>query len=398
MLPRVKLYFENGTLGSTSPSDDGVTGLVASAVAVAGKFALGTAYLITKLDGLATYGITSDETDVNANIYKVVKEFYDEAIEGTKLWFLGALNTVPVADLVDKTKPYAKTLIESAKGAINVLMVSKTDPAGYVPVILDALDSDIYTGMINAQALGEWVTESKFAPLFTLLEGRHYTGISASLRNLFEGGQNRVGIFIGDTISGSTGASIGLLAGRIATIPVQRSIARVKSGAISATTLYIGDKAPENGDPDIINDAGFITFRSFVGKAGYYFTDDKLATAVTDDYALIPRRRVIDKAYRIAYQTIVNELGDEIPLEDDGTMPAPIITSIQNTVETAIENNMTAYGNLGVVPGSTDTGVSCYIDKTQNIRSTSSWIAKLRVKPYGYSKYIDVYLGFKVAS
>lgn len=398
-LPRVKINFQNGALGSTSPSDDGVTGLVASGVAVAGKFVLGTAYLITSLDKLTGLGITSDIADANANIYKSVKEFYNEAPNGTKLWILGALNTVSVADLVDKTKAYAKTLIQSAKGAINLLIISKTDPAGYAPIMLDALDSDIYTAMTNAQALAQWATDSLYAPFLTILEGRHYSGVASSLRNLTTGTNNRVVIFIGDTIIGSTGASIGLIAGRIAAIPVQRSIARVKSGAISMETLFIGAKTPENGDPDIINDAGFVTFRTFVGKSGYFFTDDKLATAAADDYALIPRRRVIDKAYRYAYQTLVNELGDEIPLADDGTMPAAIVKSIQNTVETAIENNMTAFGNLGNDPSNAkDTGVTCFIDHRQNIVANSLLVINLKVKPFGYAKYIDVYLGFKTTT
>ena len=45
----------------------------------------------------------------------------------------------------------------------------------------------------------------------------------------------RVGVLIGDTISQSKGAAIGILAGKLASIPVQRHIGRVKDGALSAT-------------------------------------------------------------------------------------------------------------------------------------------------------------------
>lgn len=397
MLPRVKIYFQNGTIGSTTPSDDAVVGLVASGVAVAGKFVLGTSYLITSLEGLTALGITSAVNDANANIYKTVKQFYTEAPQGTKVWILAAVNTVSLSDLVDVTKAYAKNLINAANGAINFLMVAKTDAVGYVPVITAGIDADVALAATNAQALGEWAATTKFAPLFTILPGRHYTGTASALTDLTTGANNRVCILIGDSVTGSKDASVGLLAGRIAAIPVQRSVARVKTGAIKVTGLYIGSVIPEMGDADIINDKGFITFRNFVGKAGYYFTDDKMATSGTDDYALIPRRRTIDKAYRIGYVTMVNELSDEVAVTDAGAISAPIAKSIQNAVETAIENGMV--GNLGVDPGDAkDTGVQCYIDVNQNIVSTSTLIAALKVKPFGYAKYIDVYLGFKTTT
>lgn len=397
-LPNVKIHFENGALGASLPSDDGVIGVMASGVAVAGKFGLGTAYMLTRQGDLAELGITGDDADGNRNIYKTVKEIYSEAPAGTKVWLMACANTVSMADMVNPTGNYARTLVESARGTINLLVVSKTNNIGYTPTILDGLDADVYAAMTNAQALGQWAAESKYAPLMTILPGMRYSGVASELRNLAEGNNNRVCILIADTESGSGNACVGLLAGRIAAIPVQRSVARVKSGAVASDSMYIGDRTAENGNPDVIHDSGFITARTMVGKAGYYWSDDKLATSATDDYALIPRRRVIDKAYRIAYQTMVEELGDEVPVADDGTLPPTFVKSLQNKVETAIENRMTAYGNLGNDPGDAkDTGVVCYIDHRQNIVALSRLSVSLKVKPHGYNKYIDIYLGFKTA-
>ena len=396
MLPRVKIYFENGLLGSTSPSSDGVTGLIATGVTVSTTFVLGTSHLITSIAGLVPLGITSAN---NPTIYKAVTEFYTEAAEGTKLWIYGVADTVTLTQMLDVEGVHGKALINAANGAINILMVSKKDATGYTATITDGLDADVYAAITKAQALGEWATESKYAPFFTIIPGRHYSGTASDLADLSERSDNRVQVFIGDSISGSSDASVGLIAGRYANNSVQRSAARVKSGAIGVDTLYIGATTPEQGDADLIHDAGFVTFRNFVGKSGYYFTDDKLATDTTDDYALVPRRRVIDKAYRIGYQTLVNELGDEIPVTNDGYIPAATVKSIQNAVETAIENNMTANGELGNDPTDPqDTGVECYIDYAQNVVSTSSFKVKLRVKPFGYPKYIDLYLGFKTAT
>ena len=75
MLPRVKIQFENGSLGSVSPSEDGVSGLVAYATAVSSTFALGTPYLLTKLADLEALGIDSASLGANSALYKTVKEF-----------------------------------------------------------------------------------------------------------------------------------------------------------------------------------------------------------------------------------------------------------------------------------------------------------------------------------
>ena len=407
MLPYVKIDFANGAIGASEPMDDGVTGLVCTAVAVTqtvdggtdNVFALNTPYLITKLDDLVKKGVTSESSDVNATLYKAVKEFYDEAPEGSKLWIMGVADTVTIADIVDKTKDNAKKLLVAANGTIRILAVKVKDKSGYTPTVTTGIDGAVRTAIVNAQGLAEWATETLFAPVMVLLEGRHYTGNAETLVSnpVNDGNNNRVAVLIGDTVKDSKGAAVGLLAGRIASIPVQRSVARVRTGSIVATTMYIGGVAAELGNPETINDCGFICPRTFVGKAGYYWSDDKLAAEASDDYSLIPRRRVADKAYRIAYTTLVNEIAEEISVTDDGKISAPVVKAIQTAVESAIVNNMTSRGNLGNDPSNpNDMGVECYINPDQNIIATSRLDVQVRIKPHGYSKYINVSLGFKV--
>ena len=408
MLPNVKIDFANGAIGASEPMDDGVTGLVCTAVAVTqtvndkteNVFALNTPYLITKLDELVSKGITSGEEDANATLYKAVKEFYDEAPDGSKLWIMGVADTVTLADIVDKTKDNAKKLLIAANGTIRTLAVKIKDKSAYTPTVTTGIDGAVRTAITNAQSLAEWATETLFAPVMVLLEGRHYTGNAETLVSnpINTGNDNRVGVVIGDTVADSKGAAVGLLAGRIASIPVQRSIARVRTGSITATMMYIGSVAAELGNPGTINDCGFICPRTFVGKAGYYWSDDKLAAEASDDYSLIPRRRVADKAYRITYSTLINEVAEEISVTDDGKISAPVVKAIQTAVESAIVNNMTSRGNLGNDPSDpNDMGVECYINPDQNIVATSRLDVQLRIKPHGYSKYIEVSLGFKVA-
>jgi hypothetical protein len=397
MLPRVKILFENGALGSVAPGADGVAGLVCTGTTVVSGLQLATAYVFRKLDDLVVLGVTDSVADANAFLYRQVKEFYDEAGEGAELWLSAFPNTVKQSDMVDVTQSNAKALILAAQGRIRVLAVAFEPAAGYTPTITNGLDGDLVPAMLKAQALGEWATNTLYAPLFTILEARHFNGTATALTDLATYSYNRVGVMLGDTQDSSNGAAIGLLLGRIARIPVQRHIGRVKDLALKTITAFVGNKKPELADVDTINDKSYITFRTFTGKAGYFFSDDSLATAVADDYRSIARRRTIDKAYRIAYLTLIEFLNDEIPVTNAGTIVPAMAKSWESEVVTAIVNQMTSEGNLGVdTTDPADKGVKCYIDYDQDVVSTSKVEISLKVKPYGYAKYIDVKLGFLV--
>ena len=395
-LPRVKISFENGALGGVAPSEDGVCGLVAYATAVSTTFALNTPYLITKLDGLVALGITSEATGANAALYKTVKEFYSEAPDGTKLWVMGVAASTTIANLTDKANNIISPLLMAARGSINILMLKLASAAE--PTMSGSIDGAVLTAVTNLQALAEDWTVNRYAPFMCLVEALSYNGVAASLPDLTARSDNRVGVVLGDSVTGSAGAAVGLVAGRLAAEPVQRSLARVRSGAIKAETMYIGTNHAELGDPDVANDLGYIVPRTFVGKSGYYWSDDHLATGASDDYCAIPRRRVIDKAYRIAYKTLVDEIAENVPVNTEGKLAAFHCKGVETSVESAIVNSMTSEGNLGNDPdNASDLGVQCYIDPDQNILATSRLEINLKVKPHGYSKYIDVKLGFKTA-
>ena len=202
MLPRVKIQFENGLLGATSPMDDGVTGLIVSATAAGETFKLDTPYLILSLNELLDKGVTEVN---NPRLYKAVKEFYDEAPASSALWIYGVDKDISMENMLDKTNYYASSLLDAANGEIRLLVVAKEDEEGYEPEVDSGLDSDVYNAILNGQVLAEEYAESKFAPFVVLIEGRHYSGIPADLADLTTGGDNRVAVLIGDTVSGSKG-------------------------------------------------------------------------------------------------------------------------------------------------------------------------------------------------
>jgi hypothetical protein len=397
MLPRVKIFFENGALGKVATSADGVLGIMCTGVAVSTTFSLATAYTLFGIAGLATLGITSTN---NPAIYKIIVDFYKIAGEGTEVSLMAFPDTVKLSDMVDiadATK--AKAFINAANGRLRGLILSRTPAVGYTPTIANGMDADVALAITNGQALAAWSQQSRFAPVFVAIEGYAYTGTPSALADLTTMSNNSVCVLIGDTVVNSKKAAMGVLAGRIASIPVQRNIGRVRDGALAITSAFIVDKTVELADVESLHNKGYITFRNFVGRSGYFFSDDPTATLPTDDYSSLTARRTIDKAYRIAYQTMLDNLLDEVPVTGEGKLQVPLITSWQTDVEKDIAAQMTALGELSAdATDPNDKGVICFIDPEQDIVSNSRLEVRIRVRPFGYPRYVDVYLGFQVNS
>lgn len=389
MLPRIKISYLNGQLGTVGESPDGLFALVCGATAAGGTFELEKAYSVRGMDDLVALGITSEG---NPRLYKHVKEFYDEAEEGTELVVYGVAKSAKMTALLDKTSGSARKLVEGQNGRLRGLFVA--GDGGTTGSVTEGLDPDVLSALPIAQQLAEWATEELYAPLFVILEGRGYTG--EDLRDLSELAYNRVGVLIGDTEAGSEGACVGTLAGRLATLPVQRNAGRVKDGALFPTEMYVGNVKVDEGGSVIagLYDKGYITPRKYVGRSGYFFTDDRLACDETDDYAHLAHRRVIDKAYRIVYDTLLDMMLDELEVNEDGTLQAGIVKSWQQAVEDALNAAMTASGELSA--GDDGEGCVCYIDQTQNVLATSKVLVTVKVRPFGYARYVDVSLGFQV--
>ena len=395
MLPRVKIQFLNGLLGTVGESADGLVALVCGASHVENGLVLNSIHEVRSMDDLASLGVTKEN---NAVLYKQVSEFYDEAGSGVKLILYPVDPSTTATSVCDYTKTeagYARDLVTRMNGAlrgIGVAGLNINSPAASD----EGLDPDVFTALPKAQQLAEWATAELYAPLFFAIEGRAYDA-SKELKDLSKENYNRCLVAVGDTSKGSKGAAVGTLLGRIAVLPVQRNIGRVKDGSLSPLEMFIGEKKVEESSSVIagIFDKGYIVPRKHVGRSGYYYADDPMACAPTDDYAHLANRRVIDKAYRIAYNTMLDELLDEIDLNEDGTMQHAIVKSWQQTLENSVNRQMTAKGELSATDGE---GCQVYINEKQNVVSSSKIELTLKVRPHGYARYIDVNLGFQVTN
>ena len=383
-LPKVTIKYLNGLLGVVPESQDGLLALVLlGASEVKGTFDAGTPYLIYGPSSLEDLGVTEEN---NGRLVEIVREFYSEAAEGTPLYIAGYTGTMTA--FCNKDTGKLVQLVEQLKGEVRgiVLASTATDEA------TEGIADDVLDAVPVAQLAAEHCADALYAPVFVVLEGKSFES-AADLPDMTDSKYNRVAVLIGDTKKDSQNAAVGLLAGRIAAVPIQRNIGAVLGGALKATEMYLGGELIDKSMNDVrtINDKGYLVPRIHVGRAGYYFTDDVLCCDLTDDYAHLTARRTVDKAARIAYDTLLDFLLAEIEINENGTMQEPVIKSWQAAVESAIDGQMTSKGELSAIDGS---GCKCIIDASQNVLSTGRVDVTLKVRPFGYAREIVCKLGF----
>lgn len=405
MLPKLNIEFDNGNAGFIVGSSDGVFGLVAHAVAVSNTFDLGKAYKIKSMQDVGKLGILPDVN--NHVLHRTLVEFFSEAGEGTTLWLMGMDKNIKVSEWFASDKagdvPIRK-MLDKANGTISCVF-TKADST-QVPVVENGMDADVVVAMATAQRFADDYTRLKYSPFFVLLEAYGFNGEEADLPNLTEDTKNRVAVFVGDTEPKTNpnrditklnyNQANHILAGRLAAIQVHENAGKVKLGSLSTPTAFIGDMPVEFSDVESLHNKGYVSFRTHIRKAGYYITDDPLATGFTDDYHYITHRRVIDKAYKIAYNVGINEVLGDLDLMPDGTLSPFYAKAVENSMETAIYELMGVNGELSIDQNDpNDLGVKALFDRTQNVAQTGITKLALKVRPKGHNRWFKVLLGYE---
>lgn len=399
MKPKIDIGFNNGVIVAVTPLDTGVFGFIASAEATE-KFELNKAYQVKSLKDVANLGINGSIE--NYRLFKALSEFFAEAGEGQEAWIFGMDKSTKVSDWftpVDGVTP-AEELLQSAQGKIRGIFTVYDPTNGIVLEAGEAMDPDVQVAAAKAQILFESFTAQHYAPFFTILEGHAYTGEKVDLEDLTEKSWNSVGVLIGDTENRSDnasgeGAAVGVLAGRLAAYSPRVNPGKVRNGALRPTKMFIVDKAVELSDNEAVLDKGYITFTTHAGRSGYYFIDAPLACPVSDDYHYITHRRIINEAFRLTYDALLDFLLDEVPANADGTIQAVYAKTMESAVVRKVSTSMGEDLSADVTDIK-DVGVKCYVDPWQNIVSTSRVNVNVSVRPFGYNRWIDVMLGFEL--
>lgn len=381
-LPKITFNIAENGLNLSGDGVQKVPGLVITGSSVVNGIQLGESKQLFSLAAAEEMGIT--EAD-NPLAYKHIADFYREAETGAELWLMLVSDATSYEDIGNLTLPYAKKLIEDAAGKIRILGVLKASEA--IPTITEGIDADVKLGVAKLQELADHFA-AKYMPLRTIISGNNFSGTVADLFDYTTSSFDRVAMLLANN-DAAFEASIGLALGRIARIPTQRSIARVKDGPIEVLNAYLTDGQPVESYTDAwdaIHDLGYIFMRSFPGRAGYFFTDDPTLVLPENDFSSLARGMVMDEAVIVANNTLTEELSDEVPVNDAGQIHPAIIKSFQGKIENDINALMTAEGKLSAV--------RAFIDVNQNILQNDQLVVQLSLQPVGYAKMIQVNIGF----
>lgn len=389
-LPDVSVNILNGQLGRTEGTADGVAGLVVSGAAASG-LALDTPAQIFGTTDAQDLGINeSFDSDNSTDAYRQIKDFYKMAGEGAELWIMIVAPATTMAQLCDKDRSSADaatTLLDAANGAIRMLGITRNP--GSTGSHLSGLDPDVEAAVINAQILADSYADAQ-KPVRVMVEGRELIGAFTGVVDFSDSDYNRVAVIGVGLGADSAAAAVGLALGRAASLPVQRKISRVRNGDLGLTEAFLTNGASidtvSESDLGELHDKGIIVPRTFSGLNGFYFSGDQTATRTSDDFSSFARGRVIDKALVLSYQTLVQEIDDDIALAAGGQLPPVVIKSYKANVDSVFNAQMVSQGEAS--------SAELIIDANQNILSSDQVTASVSIVPTGYSSTIQVDLKF----
>ncbi len=397
-LPGVKITLGNGGLGRVAATDDGVAGLLLTGTAVPGEkegevlFALNRHYQLGSTKDLATLGITAEN---NPLIDHEVRSFYAQAGEGAEMHLLAVSEATLLTAMVDPgaDSPLSR-LIEESGGRIKVCGVNRLIMSAQDVDDEQGIDKDAITAAAAAQQCAE-AFATRIMPFRIFLPAPQWKGDVGTFKPSGSS-YNRVAMVLcsegmleglsENVLQGQYPAAIGMVLGRAAKAEPQQDLGRVKFGSMAAEG-YFTDGSPFLAKQSLassLNDAGFIFFMNYPGKNGCYLNGCPMACAATDDYATLNNGRVIDKAMRIAYDTYITEIMDNVKVGDDGKLPAGVCSSFESMIENAVASLMD--GQIS--------SFSAYVDPDQNILSTSRLDIECSFVPMGVLKNINVLLSF----
>ena len=396
-LPGVEITLGNGGLGRVSATDDGIAALLLTGTEVSittenekGKtetkttLAWGKHYQLSSTKDLDTLGITSKN---NHLVYKEVCSFYAQAGEGAELHLMVVDPETKLSDMVSTvaTSPLSK-LIEAAAGRVKIVGVNRLNSGNENEDRPKGIDGDAITAAQIAQQTAENYAK-KIMPFRIFLPAPNWTGENPEFKPSGSS-YNRVAMVLASEgqLEGQYPAAIGMVLGRAAKAEPQQDLGRVKFGSLAANGYFTDGSAflEKQSLADSLNDAGYIFFLNYPGKNGCYLNGCPMACSATDDYAVLNNGRIMDKAMRIAYDTYISEIMDNVKVGDDGKLPSGVCSSFESMIENAVASLMD--GQIS--------SFKAYVNPEQNILSTSTLQVECSIVPLGVLKTIKVLLSF----
>lgn len=216
----------------------------------------------------------------------------------------------------------------------------------------------------------------------------------------------------GDTPNYAVVGNIGAALACLSIAPANESIAHVASFNLSAVMteaeLGFGNLTQEAKawGKDVsfnnIKTIGYLKRDTYLHQKGYifltnyngledtiFFSSDQ--TLTNGDYRTISRCRVMHKSRRVVRMALLPYVNDDVEVDTStGQLSSAVVTSFQNIVLSALDDNM-------VEPGTTVpqiSGRTCAIDSTQNVLDNDQLLISYSLVPRGLTSAIFVTEGF----
>ena len=382
--PNVNITLGNGNLGRSAATDDGVAALLLTGATVSGKLELNKHYQLSGTADLVALGVTADN---NPLVYKEVTAFYEQTGDGAELHLLVVAEATTLTQMCDSAadSPLRK-LIDASGGRVRLVGVNKIPPMEYEADTTQGIDKDAITAAEKEQAVIESYAAGKVNPFRMLMPAPAFDAEVDSLFKPRESSTNAVCYVLASDDAAKHTAAIGRVLGRAASLSVHQSIGRVRSGSIG-TDMYLTDGQSyidADGLADSLHDAGYIIPVAYPRKNGAYLNGDPAAAPVTDDYAQLRYGRTVDKARIIVYDTLIDEILDDVDTDSAGDLSAGQRTSYEGMIENAVLTQMN--GEI--------TSFAVSIPEGQNILTSETIRVVCRIQPKGVVETFEVTLEF----
>lgn len=390
-LPSVVFTKQEGGLGRPLPGEDHISGLIYyrdSGVALPTGFGSAHEKTFFSLASAEAAGIT-DGHAAYGRLWYHIREFFRLAPKG--VLHVGVYDAP--ANYATHTYTEMTTLQQFASGKIRQLAVYLDEVAGVSTAIIAALQTQaaaLYTAHMPVVVLVAFDLDavSDLSTLANLRTGANYY-VSCVIGQ--DGGAKGAEIYTADEVSVTT---IGAVLGSLAFGQVHESIAWPRKYKPSDTELDVaafanGDLVSQQAESllDTLNDRGYIFLRKFIGLDGSYWNDTPTAAAATSDYAYIEANRTIDKAIRLAYAALVQEVNGPVLVDaDTGKLSESYIEYLKGISDQAI-SQMARDGELS--------GYQTIIDPEQNVLTNSTIEVTIELVGVGVSRKLSINIGFK---
>lgn len=393
--PQISISLGAGGIGAAATSKDGICGLLMQSANISGGMQIDTNYKFTSLSDATDLGITAaNDTSANESLYYTIKEFFRINPQGTLYFRAVNKASVTLTQMLDTANTHASSLLDYAGGDIRILgAMLNPNYSTYSPTRTDALDSDVVTAVPKAQALAE-ARQTLNQPIEVIVGGHgvDLTTIS-SVKDWRATDNEFVSVVIGAE-NGKEIPAVGATMGQASKIAVHESIGWVSIGNIQSDGTYVaagftdGNNINDHtsADWDSLHDKGYIFVLSHQGKTGFFFNSGNTSVVATSDYAYLERNRVIHKAWRTVYSSLVDYINGPLYLQTDGTLTEASRQSIMKTAEAAIDRDLTNNGNIS--------GRLVYIDPSTNVQTTNDIPVTVELVQVATNRKMTITIGF----